>query len=195
MADKHRNNKISPRKNNSIALFLLILATQCIGSSTCLHLNMIATPLPSSTTLSIPKFDIATVQLEHKPSTDTLEVPTIKLSTSSIKSLNTIYYPRNAHDIPRGFARMCNKSGGYAPRPIWNELTNKVTPWFESSNYEYIYFNCHDRLWYVDNSMGMGCYLSKPESLLLPPLGGWVDLTGRRSGAPKMEFLDSPSEE
>jgi len=152
---------------------------------------MIATPLPSSTTLSIPKFDIATVQLEHKPSTDTLEVPTIKLTTSSIKSLNTIYHPRNAHDIPRGFSRMCNKSGGYAPRPIWNELTNKITPWFESNNYEYIYFNCHDRLWYVDNSMGMGCYLSKPESLLLPPLNGWVDLTGRRSGAPKMEFLDS----
>ena len=166
MADKQRDNtsRVSPRRKNSIVLFLSTILTQCIGSSTSLHLNMIATPLPSSTTttLSIPKFDIATVQLEHKPSTDTLEVPTIKLSTSSIKSLNTIYYPRNAHDIPRGFARMCNKSGGYAPRPIWNELTNKITPWFESNNYEYIYFNCHDRLWYIDNCWGMGCYLAKP---------------------------------
>ena len=101
-----------------------------------------------------------------------------------------MYYPRDPTKIPTGFARMCNKAGGFAPRPIWDDLTNSVTPWFESKDGCFIYFNCNDAHWYVDNSFGAGMYLAVPDdSLLLPPTSGWVFLTGRRAGAPKMSYL------
>lgn len=85
---------------------------------------------------------------------------------------------------------MCNKAGGFAPRPVWDDVTNGVTPWFESREGCYVYFNCNESHWYVDDSHGAGMYLAPPEgSLLLPPTNGWVSLRGRRAGAPRMSFV------
>jgi hypothetical protein len=146
---------------------------------------------------------------------------------------------------------MCNKAGGYAPRPLWEELTNGLTPWFEQTSQTthptqhhhqsgqaqtdhqqqqqqqylkktkkrksisssshgsseinrnivvacssggasscYMYYNTHDCHWYIDDTYGYGLYLAKPtDSLLLPPLVGWVSFTGTRCGVPKMMFV------
>ncbi|KAL7536789.1 hypothetical protein ACHAXR_011393 [Thalassiosira sp. AJA248-18] len=129
-------------------------------------------------------------QLSPRSPSRSLNVPTVRLSMASSRGVNAVYSPRDPRNIPTGFARMCNKAGGFAPRPVWDDITNGVTPWFESKDGCFIYFNCNDAHWYVDNSSGAGMYLAVPDgSLLLPPTNGWVSLTGRRVGAPRMNFL------
>jgi hypothetical protein len=179
---------------NSIALFLLLVSSQIGAPCQGLHLNMIATSLPASilstpapTTIPTTKKTVIDVPMVKQLSN--INFPSIELSSASTKEVNKIYTPQSPSEIPRGFARMCGKAGGFAPRPIWNDITNGITPWFESKSGEFIYFNCNDRNWYVDNAFGAALYVCTPESLLLPPTNGWVSLTGRRVGAPKMSFF------
>jgi hypothetical protein len=73
---------------------------------------------------------------------------------------------------------------------LWDNLTNGITPWFKSKNGCFIYFNCHDSKWWVDDSSGSPLFLAVPDgSLILPPTEGWVTLTGRKTGVPRMSFL------
>jgi len=157
----------------SIALFLTLLITD-VGVS--FSLQMTASSWRTST---LPQ-----------TSNRGLNVPTLRLSMASSRNVNSVYAPRDPKTIPTGFSRMCNKAGGFAPRGLWDELTNGVTPWFESKDGCFVYFNCNDGHWYVDNPSGAGMYLAVPDgSLLLPPTNGWVSLRGNRAGAPKMSFL------
>lgn len=115
--------------------------------------------------------------------------PSISLSAAFTKGTNGVYVAREPEDIPTGFVRMCGKAGGFAPRPLWETLTNGVTPWFESGGGSFIYLNCQEGNWWIDDSTGSGMYLAAPrESLLLPPTSGWTTLTGRRMGVPKIAF-------
>lgn len=124
------------------------------------------------------------------PPSPTLNAPSIRVSMASSRGINALYAPRDPKTIPAGFQRMCLKAGGFAPRPVWDEITNGVTPWFESKDGCFVYFNCNDARWYVDNAYGAGMYLANPAgSLLLPPTHGWASLTGRRVGAPKISFV------
>mmetsp|Transcript_26214 Transcript_26214/g.39493 ORF Transcript_26214/g.39493 Transcript_26214/m.39493 type:complete len:174 (-) Transcript_26214:83-604(-) len=118
-----------------------------------------------------------------------LNVPDIRLSHASTRGLNTLYSPRDPKTIPKGFIRACGKAGGFAPRPLWDDLTTGVTPWFENKQGCFIYFNCNDSHWWIDSEQGSGMYLAAPNgSLLLPPTDGWMTLTGERAGAPTMSF-------
>jgi hypothetical protein len=119
-----------------------------------------------------------------------LAVPSLQLSMAEDRDINGLYIARDPRSIPSGFVRMCGKAGGYAPRPLWDDLTNGITPWFESKNGCFIYFNCHDSKWWMDDSLGSPRFLAVPDgSLLLPPTAGWVTLTGRRAGVPRMSYL------
>ena len=118
------------------------------------------------------------------------------ISAAAARIANGVYLPRDPEDIPPGFARMCGRAGGFAPRPAWDSITNGVTPWFEQQGREggtgccYVWYNADEGRWYADDPRGAGMYLADPEgSLLLPPTAGWVSLTGRRAGAPRMSFV------
>ena len=118
------------------------------------------------------------------------DVPAVQLSAASARFVNGTYEPRDPRSIPTGFARACGRAGGFAPRPAWDGSTNGVTPWFEGRDGCYLWFNRDEGRWYVDDPHGGGVYLASPEgSLLLPPTAGWVSLTGRRVGAPRMSFV------
>ena len=118
------------------------------------------------------------------------DVPALQLSAATARVVNGAYEPRDPGDIPPGFARMCGRAGGFAPRPVWDSATNGVAPWFESREGCYVWYNRDESHWYVDDPHGAGMYLANPEgSLLLPPTAGWVSLTGRRAGAPRMSFV------
>jgi len=124
------------------------------------------------------------------------DVPALQLSAAAARIANGVYLPRDPEDIPPGFARMCGRAGGFAPRPAWDSITNGVTPWFEQQGRGggtgccHVWYNADEGRWYVDDPRGAGMYLADPEgSLLLPPTAGWVSLTGRRAGAPRMSFV------
>ena len=166
----------------SMVLFLAILMTH-VGLS--FSLRMVASSWRTS-----PPSQSSSRGLNVPSSSRGLNVPTVRLSMASSRDVNSVYAPRDPNNIPTGFARMCNKAGGFAPRALWDDLTTGVSPWFESKDGCFIYFNCNDAHWYVDNASGAGMYLAVPDgSLLLPPTNGWVSLTGRRVGAPKMSFV------
>ena len=156
--------------SNAFALLLAIFMTH-VSSSFSMVVSL--GPTPSS-----------------QPSlSEALDLPTVRLSMASSR-VNGVYKARDPKSIPRGFVRMCSKAGGFAPRPIWDDLTNGITPWFESKDGCYMYFNCNDSHWWIDDSTGAGMYLAVPDgSLLLPPTHGWISLTGRRVGAPVMSFI------
>ncbi|KAL3810732.1 hypothetical protein ACHAXA_003342 [Cyclostephanos tholiformis] len=117
-------------------------------------------------------------------------VPAVLLSQASSRIVNGMYEPRDPASIPSGFARSCNRAGGYAPRPIWDGVTNGIAPWFENRDGCYLYYNGNEGHWCIDDMHGAGMYLASPVgSLLLPPTVGWVSLTGRRIGAPRMSFV------
>jgi hypothetical protein len=119
-----------------------------------------------------------------------LNAPTMRLSMASYPGINAVYSPRDPKSIPTGFARLCNKVGGFAPRPVWDDFTNGISPWFESEEGCYVYLNCNEACWYVDDASGAGMYRASPDgSLLLPPTEGWVTLQGQRVGAPKISFI------
>ena len=236
-----RNVLVHPATNsNSILLLLLFVIQQVDISYSALQILSTAQTalLLSSTPL-------------HSNNNKLSNVPSILLATSSNRHVNGLYTPvRDPTSIPTGFARMCNKAGGYAPRPIWEELTNGLTPWFEQTSQTthptqhhhpsgqahtdhkqqqkypkmktkrksisssshgssesnsnivlagssggasscYMYYNTNDCHWYIDDTYGYGLYLAKPtDSLLLPPLVGWVSFTGTRCGVPKMMFVE-----
>mmetsp|Transcript_28298 Transcript_28298/g.51577 ORF Transcript_28298/g.51577 Transcript_28298/m.51577 type:complete len:188 (-) Transcript_28298:150-713(-) len=177
---KNRLGKLS----NSIAVPVAILMSH-IDASTSLSLNMVA----SSWNISPSQLSPTNI-IGSSSSRVGLNVPTVELSQASSRGINSTYNPQDPNNIPTGFARMCNKAGGFAPRPVWDDITNGVTPWFESKDGFFLYFNCNDVHWYVDNPSGAGMYLAVPDgSLLLPPTAGWVSLTGRRAGAPKISFV------
>lgn len=118
-----------------------------------------------------------------------LNVPSIRLSHASARGLNSLYTPRDPKTIPKGFIRACGKAGGFAPRPLWDDLTTGITPWFENDQGCFIYFNCNDANWWIDSEQGSGMYLAAHNgSLFLPPTDGWMNLTGERAGVPKMTF-------
>mmetsp|Transcript_24797 Transcript_24797/g.59818 ORF Transcript_24797/g.59818 Transcript_24797/m.59818 type:complete len:187 (-) Transcript_24797:105-665(-) len=178
----------SSGRQNITVLFVAIL--MCLTGPSSSLLMIATTWTVPTTTLLAP----TTTWTSPTPSTVSqgcdLNVPELRLSQSSSRQVNAVYSPRDPKNIPTGFARMCNKAGGFAPRPIWDDMTNGITPWFESDDGCFIYFNCNDAHWYVDNPSGAGLYLAVPDgSLLLPPTNGWVSLTGRRVGAPKMSFI------
>ena len=124
------------------------------------------------------------------PSRPLMSVPTVRL-TSSTQGINGVYSARDPKSIPKGFVRMCGKAGGFAPKPLWDDLTNGITPWYENEKEGYyMYFNCNDSHWWIDDASGYGLFLAVPDgSLLLPPTKGWVSLTGRRAGAPTASFF------
>eukprot|EP00584_Thalassiosira_punctigera_P006034 CAMPEP_0172545208 /NCGR_PEP_ID=MMETSP1067-20121228/15180_1 /TAXON_ID=265564 ORGANISM="Thalassiosira punctigera, Strain Tpunct2005C2" /NCGR_SAMPLE_ID=MMETSP1067 /ASSEMBLY_ACC=CAM_ASM_000444 /LENGTH=178 /DNA_ID=CAMNT_0013331909 /DNA_START=180 /DNA_END=716 /DNA_ORIENTATION=- len=162
--------------SNSV-VFALALLMSYMGASSSLSLRMVASSwgAPSS---------------YHSSRTGSLNAPSVQLSMASSRGINSVYAPQDPSSIPTGFARMCNKAGGFAPRPVWDGITNGITPWFESKDGCFIYFNCNDAHWYIDNASGAGMYLAVPKgSLLLPPIDGWVSLTGSRVGAPKISFV------
>ncbi|KAL7454916.1 hypothetical protein ACHAWC_006508 [Mediolabrus comicus] len=178
------------RKKPLTCFFLLLTMTSV----------QIATPLNFSAVLSsLSKAPPAVSPLPSSASSTTtspiikkldLNVPNIRLSYASDLSLNSLYIPRDPKTIPKGFIRACGKAGGYAPRPVWDSITNGITPWFENKDGCFIYFNCNDSHWWIDSEQGAGLYLAAPNgSLLLPPTGGWMALTGERAGAPKMNFV------
>lgn len=163
--------------SNGMILLLALLLTH-IGVSSSLSLRMVLSARPPQ-----PPTQSSAIR--------GLNVPTVRLSRASSRGVNAVFTPRDPKTIPTGFSRMCNKAGGFAPRPVWDEITNGITPWFESNDGHFIYFNCNDAYWYVDNASGAGLYLARPVgSLLLPPTSGWTHLTGRRIGAPKMSFVE-----
>jgi len=107
-------------------------------------------------------------------------VPAVLLSSASHRTSNGLYRPRHPSSIPDGFARLCRRAGGFAPRPLWDDVTNGLTHWYEQSNGGgwYLYYNHESRLWCLDDDDGRGVYLAHPEgSLLLPPTVGWITLT------------------
>ena len=54
----------------------------------------------------------------------------------------------------------------------------------------YIYYNTNECYWCIDDTFGYGIYIAKPtDSLLLPPLVGWVSLTGKRLDVSRMMFV------
>ncbi|KAL3782459.1 hypothetical protein ACHAWO_013944 [Cyclotella atomus] len=109
---------------------------------------------------------------------------------ASDRSINGIYTAQDPKSIPSGFIKSCSKAGGFAPRPLWDEITNGITPWFLHDNGCFIYLNCQDGRWWMDRWDGNPLFLADPEgSLLLPPMEGWVGLTGGRSGVPRVGYL------
>jgi len=164
-------------------LTLLLLATMTSQASSFSIMSMVLSSWPKPAVEST--FTSPTTQRRKL----NLNVPNIRLSHASARGLNTLYTPRDPKTIPKGFIRACGKAGGFAPRPLWDELTTGITPWFENKDGCFIYFNCNDGHWWIDSEAGCGMYLAVPDgSLLLPPSDGWMTLTGERAGAPKMSF-------
>ena len=221
----------------NILILLLVIQVDISYSlvqvlSTAQTALLLGTPLPS---IVRPRPDASN---NNKPS----NVPSVQLATTSNRLVNGLYAPRDPSAIPIGFARMCNKAGGYAPRPIWEDMTNGLTPWFEQTQRThqhhpganadhhqqqqqqhpkmkrrkstnsvgsinhgsssgssivaagdgacYIYYNTNECYWCIDDTFGYGIYIAKPtDSLLLPPLDGWVSLTGKRLGVSRMMFV------
>lgn len=178
-----RRNIAGGVPSNAVLLATLLLIARIDASSSLQILSTAQALLLGAPTIMSPSSVIRT-------SSPTDSVPAVQLSSASARVVNGMYEPRDPKNIPTGFARMCNKAGGFAPRPVWDDVTNGVTPWFESREGCYVYFNCNESHWYVDDSHGAGMYLAPPEgSLLLPPTNGWVSLRGRRAGAPRMSFV------
>mmetsp|Transcript_14779 Transcript_14779/g.22809 ORF Transcript_14779/g.22809 Transcript_14779/m.22809 type:complete len:174 (-) Transcript_14779:30-551(-) len=163
-------------------LTLLLLVTLASVASSFSIVSMV---------LSWPNKAVEGTPTQSLPSRKTLDldVPNIRVSRASARGLNSLYSPRDPKVIPKGFIRACGKAGGFAPRPLWDDLTTGVTPWFENKQGCFIYFNCNDAHWWIDSEQGSGMYLAAPNgSLLLPPTDGWMTLTGERAGAPEMSF-------
>ncbi|KAL9180614.1 hypothetical protein ACHAXT_011067 [Thalassiosira profunda] len=169
----------------SALVLIAALLTTHVGTASALNFNVVVNALSTPAPMQLPPTS------SSEPSeASAVNAPTIRLSRASARGINALYAPQDPKTIPAGFIRMCGKAGGFAPGPVWTETTNGVTPWFENEDGCYIFFNCNDSRWYVDNAYGAGMYLANPDgSLLLPPTNGWVSLTGRRAGAPKMSFV------
>mmetsp|Transcript_7399 Transcript_7399/g.12287 ORF Transcript_7399/g.12287 Transcript_7399/m.12287 type:complete len:173 (-) Transcript_7399:18-536(-) len=169
-------------KYDGCFLALLLLATKLSVASSFSIVSMV---------LSWPNPAVDSTPTQSLPSRKQLDlnVPNIRVSHASARGLNSLYSPRDPKTIPKGFMRACGKAGGYAPRPLWDDITTGVTPWFENKQGCFIYFNCNDAHWWIDSEQGSGMYLAPHNGcLLLPPTDGWMTLTGERAGAPKMSF-------
>jgi len=144
------------------------------------------TPLATSSVVLVDSSTKRTLAPTISPLVDS--IPSIKLSSST--KIDSLYTPRDAKKIPSGFVHMCAKIGGYAPGPLWESTTNGLTPWFENEgDGTYIYYNAYESKWFLENSSGAGLYLASPnDSLLLPPMRGWVSVQGQREGAPRISF-------
>ncbi|KAL3804070.1 hypothetical protein HJC23_006461 [Cyclotella cryptica] len=182
-------NKGGHRGLLDVALTLTTFVSLAVPSQQ-LSLSTVISALPVNS-WSLPMRRVqATENLSTKTFVKPIAVPSLQVSMAVDRGINGVYNARDPKSIPAGFVRMCHKAGGFAPRPIWDELTNGVTPWFESKDGCFMYFNCHDSRWWIDDSSGSPMYLAVPdESLLLPPINGWVTLTGRKAGAPRMNFI------
>jgi len=162
-----------------------VLLVAMARGGVALPLQMVATPW-SVAPLAAPSTPPSTPPSPSRA----LDVPAVRLSGASVRGANALYVPRDPRRIPAGFARACAKAGGFAPRGLWDDLTNGVTPWFESPGGAFLYYRRGEGCWYVDDRTGAGLYRAPPaDSLLLPPTGGWTALTGRRRGAPTMTFV------
>lgn len=170
-------------KCNGGFLTFLLMVTMTSQVSSFSIVSMVISAWPSPIVESAP-----TQTLPSRKELD-LNVPNVILSDAAARGLNSVYSPRDPKKIPKGFIRACGKAGGFAPRPLWDEITTGITPWFENKRGCFIYFNCNDAHWWIDSEDGSGMYLAAPNgSLLLPPTDGWMTLTGERVGAPRMSF-------
>lgn len=178
---------IQPRMRKYDASFVAVLFLLLASVTTCHSFSIVSMVLstwPNPTVESTP----TTQSLPSRTTLD-LNVPNVIISDAAASGLNSIFTPRDPKKIPKGFMRACGRAGGYAPRPVWDDLTTGVTPWFENKKGCFIYFNCNDSHWWIDSEDGSGMYLAAPNgSLLLPPTDGWMTLQGERVGAPKMSF-------
>ena len=170
-------------KCNVCFFTLLMLATVMSVASSFSIASMVLSwnqSVDSAPTQTLPK---------RKQQQLDLDVPNIRVSHASARGTNSLYSPRDPKVIPKGFMRACGKAGGYAPRPLWDDITTGVTPWFENKQGCFIYFNCNDAHWWMDSEQGAGMYLAPHNGgLLLPPTDGWMTLTGERAGAPRISF-------
>ena len=95
----------------------------------------------------------------------------VVVSGAGSSVVNGSYARRSASAVPAAFARVCRSSGWDAGK-TWERL-NGPRDWWEASNASYIYFNCGDRMWWLDSGVtGLGLYVSGVEGSL-PPVDGW----------------------
>ncbi|KAL7518409.1 hypothetical protein ACHAWX_003238 [Stephanocyclus meneghinianus] len=188
--DVFRNRNRGDHRDLRAVVLMLTTFVSLLVPSQELSLSTVISALPlNSWSLQMRRVQ-ETESLPTKTFVKSLAVPSLQLSMAEDRGINGVYIARDPKAIPAGFVRMCGKAGGFAPRPIWDELTNGITPWFESKDGCFVYFNCHDSRWWIDDSSGSPMYLAVPdESLLLPPTNGWVTLTGMKAGAPRMNFI------
>lgn len=190
MKTEPRSNA-APRKEyrRRSAIITITLLLSLIAPTYQLSLSTVISALPITSWNEAPAPTIKTQPASNSVTSLNLAVPPIQLTMSDIRQINGIYTAQDPKSIPTGFVRACHKAGGFAPRPLWDEVTNGFTPWFEKDGC-FVYFNCVDGKWWIDDEDGCPLYLACPEgSLLLPPTVGWVHLTGRRGGVPRMRYL------
>ena len=107
--------------------------------------------------------------------------------------VNGEYKPRNAAEIPRGFAATCAASN-WAPVATWHELSEAGRTWFESANGSYFYWNRGDGRWWLDGPSGAGLYAALDRGKV-PPQTGWTGVTRSvRSPMPVVSASILPSD-
>eukprot|EP00639_Heterosigma_akashiwo_P033979 CAMPEP_0194726286 /NCGR_PEP_ID=MMETSP0296-20130528/30484_1 /TAXON_ID=39354 /ORGANISM="Heterosigma akashiwo, Strain CCMP2393" /LENGTH=131 /DNA_ID=CAMNT_0039631185 /DNA_START=89 /DNA_END=484 /DNA_ORIENTATION=+ len=117
---------------------------------------------------------------------------TVKVSGAGSNELNGLYQMQDPLVIPSGFTKTCVKMR-WNDEMMWDQLTNKRTPWFEKQDGAYIYYNRGDSRWWIDDSDGQGIYIVECKGEpSLPPASGYQMLTSAEPPAPILEILEVP---
>eukprot|EP00961_Rhodomonas_salina_P000152 1615-Rhodomonas_salina.1 len=110
----------------------------------------------------------------------------IQVSGAGTAEVNGEYKAKDAREIPRGFALVCEQNK-WPTEGMWNKLSNLRTPWFEAENGSYIYYNTGDLCWWIDGPDGGGVYKAKVADggkAGRPPASGYMLLPGAKQPFP-----------
>ena len=68
-----------------------------------------------------------------------MSMETVVVENAGSSGVNGLYEERDPSEIPEGFAFAC-KNMNWDSVVMWDQLTNKKSPWFEKEDGSYIYF-------------------------------------------------------
>ena len=119
-----------------------------------------------------------------------MSMETVVVENAGSSGVNGLYEERDPSEIPEGFAFAC-KNMNWDSVVMWDQLTNKKSPWFEKEDGSYIYFNRGDGKWWIDNSEGGGVYIAQAETGTprFPEQKGYKLLPGAMKPAPNVHLV------
>jgi hypothetical protein len=129
--------------------------------------------------------DVLAVLAEF-PARREVPVQTVEVVAAGYTPVVGRYQPRDAADVPAGFASVC-KDNGWDVAGTWAKLNGGAGGrWFahsDSDNESYIYFNDGDGYWWIDGPDGLGAYKA-PGPAWAPPCAATAWQSLRREDTP-----------